>query len=82
MSINDPQWGGRGNDNGGGKRPNQGPPDLEDLWRDLNGRLSSIFDKKKGGGNNNNNANGKAQEKNSEAPSSTPSVQTALTETS
>ena len=53
MSINDPQWGGRGNDNGGGKRPNQGPPDLEDLWRDLNGRLSSIFDKKKGGGNNN-----------------------------
>ena len=54
MSINDPQWGGRGNDNGGGKRPNQGPPDLEDLWRDLNGRLSSIFDKKKGGGNNNN----------------------------
>ena len=53
MSINDPQWGGRGNDsnNGGGKRPNQGPPDLEDLWRDLTGRLGSIFDKKKGGGN-------------------------------
>ncbi len=57
MSINDPQWGGRGNDsnNGGGKRPNQGPPDLEDLWRDLNGRLGSIFDKKKGGGNDNGN---------------------------
>ena len=24
MSLNDPQWGNRGNDNGGGKRPNQG----------------------------------------------------------
>jgi len=50
MSLNDPQWGNRGNDNGGGKRPNQGPPDLEELWRDLNRRLSGIFDKK-GGGN-------------------------------
>ena len=29
MSLNDPQWGNRGNDDGGGKRPNQGPPDLE-----------------------------------------------------
>ena len=51
MSLNDPQWGGRGNDNGGGKRPNQGPPDLEELWRDLNRRLSGMFDKKGGGGN-------------------------------
>jgi membrane protease subunit HflK len=50
MSLNDPQWGNRGNDNGGGKRPNQGPPDLEELWRDLNRRLSGIFDKKGGGG--------------------------------
>ena len=52
MSLNDPQWGNRGNDNGGGKRPNQGPPDLEELWRDLNRRLSGIFDKKGGGGGN------------------------------
>ena len=51
MSLNDPQWGNRGNDNGGGKRPNQGPPDLEDLWRDLNRRLSALFDKKRGSGN-------------------------------
>ena len=51
MSLNDPQWGNRGNDNGGGKRPNQGPPDLEELWRDLNRRLSGIFDKRSGGGN-------------------------------
>ncbi|MEI7613477.1 MAG: FtsH protease activity modulator HflK [Betaproteobacteria bacterium] len=50
MSLNDPQWGNRGNDSGGGnnggKRPNQGPPDLEELWRDLNRRLSAVFDKK------------------------------------
>ncbi len=52
MSLNDPQWGNRGNENGGGKRPNQGPPDLEELWRDLNRRLSGMFDKKGGGGSN------------------------------
>ncbi len=49
MSLNDPQWGNRGN-NGDGRRPNQGPPDLEDLWRDFNRRLSGMFGKK-GGGN-------------------------------
>ncbi|HQC81404.1 MAG TPA: FtsH protease activity modulator HflK, partial [Accumulibacter sp.] len=38
------------NDDGGGRRPNQGPPDLEQLWRDLNRRLSGIFDKKRLGG--------------------------------
>ena len=61
MSLNDPQWGNRGDDNGGngssgGKRPNQGPPDLDDLWRDLNRRLSGIFDKKGGKGDGGNNA--------------------------
>lgn len=50
MSLNDPQWGNSGGNNGG-KRPNQGPPDLEELWRDLNRRLSGMFDKKGGGGN-------------------------------
>ena len=29
---------------------NQGPPDLEELWRDFNRRLSGLFGKK-GGGN-------------------------------
>ncbi|MDR3299323.1 MAG: FtsH protease activity modulator HflK [Candidatus Accumulibacter sp.] len=50
MSLNDPQWGNHGNDNGGGggKRPNQGPPDLEDLWRDLNQGLGGMFGKKAG----------------------------------
>ncbi|MES2770731.1 MAG: FtsH protease activity modulator HflK [Pseudomonadota bacterium] len=47
MSLNDPQWG----NNNGGKRPNQGPPDLEELWRDLNQRLANLFDKKKAGAN-------------------------------
>ncbi|MDR0576081.1 MAG: FtsH protease activity modulator HflK [Candidatus Accumulibacter sp.] len=50
MSLNDPQWGNRGGDDGGsggngggGKRPNQGPPDLDELWRDLNRKLSGMF---------------------------------------
>ncbi|TLD46732.1 MAG: Modulator of FtsH protease HflK [Accumulibacter sp.] len=50
MSLNDPQWGNRGGDDGGGRRPNQGPPDLEQLWRDLNRRLSGIFDRKRSSG--------------------------------
>ncbi|MBW7900283.1 MAG: FtsH protease activity modulator HflK [Rhodocyclaceae bacterium] len=54
MSLNDPQWGNRGNDNnGGGRRPNQGPPDLEELWRDFNRRLSGMLGKKgRGSGGN------------------------------
>lgn len=51
MSLNDPQWGNRGNDGGGGKRPDQGPPDLEEMWRDINRRLSELFGKKRGNGN-------------------------------
>nr|MBL8410309.1 FtsH protease activity modulator HflK [Dechloromonas sp.] len=57
MSLNDPQWGNRGgNDgdkpNGGGpRRPNEGPPDLEELWRDFNRKLNGMFGKKGGGGN-------------------------------
>ena len=55
MSLNDPQWGNRGGNDGdkpgnGPRRPNQGPPDLEELWRDFNQRLSGMFGKK-GGGN-------------------------------
>ena len=46
MSLNDPQWG-RGNGNKGGS--NQGPPDLEELWRDVNRRISGIFGKRGGG---------------------------------
>ncbi len=50
MSLNDPQWGNRGNDDGGGRRPTQGPPDLEQIWRDVNRRLSGLFNKKHTGG--------------------------------
>ncbi len=60
MSLNDPQWGNRGsggNDNDGGRRPNQGPPDLEELWRDFNRKLSGMFGKK-GGGNRGGNDGG------------------------
>lgn len=49
MSLNDHGW---GNQPGGGKRGggNQGPPDLEELWRDFNRRLSALFGNKGGGG--------------------------------
>jgi membrane protease subunit HflK len=42
MSLNDPQWGRKG----GG---NQGPPDLEELWRDLNQKIAGLFGKRQGG---------------------------------
>jgi modulator of FtsH protease HflK len=38
MSLNDPQWGKRG---GGGN--NAGPPDLDEIWRNVNRRLSDLF---------------------------------------
>jgi membrane protease subunit HflK len=53
MSLNDHGWGNQpgGGNKGGG---NQGPPDLEEIWRDFNRRLSGIFGKKSGGGGDNN----------------------------
>lgn len=54
MSLNDPQWGNRGGDDGdkpgGPRKPNEGPPDLEELWRDFNRRLTGLIGKKGGGG--------------------------------
>jgi membrane protease subunit HflK len=44
MSLNDPQWGRRP---GGG---NQGPPDLEELWRNINRKLEGLFGRRGGGG--------------------------------
>lgn len=58
FSLNDPRWG-RGSDdnnknqNQDGKRPNDGPPDLDQLWRDFNQRLSNLFGNKKTGGGGN-----------------------------
>lgn len=37
MSLNDPQWGKRGPGPGGG------PPDLDEIWRNVNRRLSEMF---------------------------------------
>ncbi|HUL42688.1 MAG TPA: FtsH protease activity modulator HflK [Burkholderiales bacterium] len=34
MALNDPQW---------GKRGNQGPPDLDDVWRKFNEKLNALF---------------------------------------
>ena len=47
MSLNDPRWGNQGGN--GNKGGNQGPPDLEDLWRDFNRRLSALFGGKSSG---------------------------------
>jgi len=33
----------------GPRRPNDGPPDLDEVWRDFNRRLSGLFGGKKGG---------------------------------
>ena len=57
MSLNDPQWGNRGSSDGDKpksndpRRPNDGPPDLEEVWRDFNRKLTGLFGKKPGGGN-------------------------------
>jgi membrane protease subunit HflK len=48
MSLNDPQWGRRGSGGGGGGG-NQGPPDLDELWRNFNQRLAGIFGRRGGG---------------------------------
>jgi modulator of FtsH protease HflK len=42
MSLNDPQWGKKGGGNG--------PPDLEELWRNFNQKLNGMFGRRGGGG--------------------------------
>lgn len=65
FSINDPRWG-RGDGNGDNKsqdpkrpqeqkRPSkdkdgEGPPDLDEMWRDFNKKLAGLFGKKPAGG--------------------------------
>ena len=54
FNLNDPRWG-RGGEEGDGERPqrpqgpNQGPPDLDELWRDFNRKLGGLFGGKGGG---------------------------------
>ncbi len=40
MSLNDPQW---------GKRGSSGPPDLDEIWRNVNRRINELFGRKGGG---------------------------------
>lgn len=54
FSLNDPRWGRGSGDNGqrqnhDGKKPGDGPPDLDQLWRDFNQRLNRLFGNKGGG---------------------------------
>lgn len=46
MSLNDPQWGKRP---GGGNGGNQGPPDLDEVWRNFQKKFGSLFGKRGGG---------------------------------
>src|SRR2546421_7475782 len=50
MSLNDPNWGrgSRGPQGPGGG--NQGPPDLDELWRNFNRRLAELFGRRRRGG--------------------------------
>jgi len=55
FNLNDPRWG-RGDDNKNsdrdrpdGKGPTQGPPDLDELWRDFNRKLGGLFGGRRGG---------------------------------
>jgi membrane protease subunit HflK len=55
FSLNDPRWGRGSKDNGqhqnnDGKKPGDGPPDLDQLWRDFNQRLNRLFGNKGGRG--------------------------------
>ncbi|HYE71533.1 MAG TPA: FtsH protease activity modulator HflK [Aquabacterium sp.] len=55
FNLNDPRWGRGGDDSKsennrpdpnrpeGPKGPNQGPPDLDELWRDFNRKLGGLF---------------------------------------
>jgi membrane protease subunit HflK len=65
LALNDPQWGrGSGEGEGGREREREpernegrrgrpsgggGPPDLDELWRDLNRRLNGLFGRRGGG---------------------------------
>lgn len=56
LSLNDPRWGRKPEGDykaQESKRPGEGPPDLDQMWRDFNQRLSRFF-----GGKNNGDAGG------------------------
>lgn len=56
LSLNDPRWGHRPEDGHKaqeGRRPGDGPPDIDQVWRDFNARISRLL-----GGRGNNGGNG------------------------
>jgi modulator of FtsH protease HflK len=56
LSLNDPRWGHRPKGDPKaqeGKRPGEGPPDLDQMWRDFNARLNRLFGQKNNGGGDN-----------------------------
>lgn len=58
LSLNDPRWGKNpGSDHKAqeGRRPGEGPPDLDQMWRDFNARLNRLFGNR---GNNGGDAGG------------------------
>jgi membrane protease subunit HflK len=68
FSLNDPEWG-RGSSNGnrqnnndqnGNKKPSDGPPELDQMWRDFNQRINQLLGKKNGGNGGNPGNNGKS----------------------
>ena len=59
--MNNHGWGNEPGDkdnNKGPRKPADGPPDLEDLWRDFSSRLGGMFGKKPNPGNSGNNGGG------------------------
>jgi len=72
FNLNDPRWGRgdepprheQGDDNRSpqrpprGQGPNQGPPDLDELWRDFNRKLGGLFGNKGRGGQGGGNGGG------------------------
>ena len=54
FSLNDPRWGRSSQDDNNqmqnNKKPGEGPPDLDQLWRDFNQRITSLFGGKGGDG--------------------------------
>jgi membrane protease subunit HflK len=53
LSLNDPRWGRKPQGDhkaNEGRRPNEGPPDLDQMWRDFNNRLNRMFGQRGPGG--------------------------------
>jgi membrane protease subunit HflK len=63
LSVNDPRWGRSEKDDiphqaQDSKKPGDGPPDLDQLWRDFNLRISRLFGGKSNGGGGSGNPGG------------------------